>query len=115
MGYKYRNGSTPDHVDSSSSDSSATDDHGLGGPGPKKAAPVDTVALKKRISASSAANDKIQDAMGDYFNSNPKTKEKVGDGGTYDTMLSAASKIGTQLDAQEDSLSKARKGKIPAK
>lgn len=91
MGYKYRNGSTPDHVISS-------------GPGPdyphvgqdttkKKKVPVDTNQIKSNISKD---YDMARLAQ---IDGNKKVMNKVLD----------------NLSASQDTLKLARKGKIPAK
>lgn len=52
MGYKYRNGSTPDHVDSGNSNSSALSDHGLGTKSDTTKAKADTASdmdVRRRI------------------------------------------------------------------
>lgn len=106
MGYKYRNDGTPDHVDSSQSD---TDYPHVGIPitasDTTKRVPVDTVKLKDRIDATKSNKD-----FNDYLSKNPN--DSPGDRKISSDM---ATQDNNRLKAQQDTLDKARKGKIPAK
>lgn len=88
MGYKYRQGSTPDHVDSGGSNAKYA--HvGLPTDSTRKVAPVDTTQLKNRI-----------------INTELKFTGGQDRPGTASTMKG--------LEAKQDTLNLARAGKIPA-
>lgn len=106
MGYKYQKGSTPDHVNSEDSvDDPTKHIVPIGSDSTKKIAPVDTVALKKNITS--------DNKKADYYTTlevtTPRSDSRHD---VYDSKVNAAEQ---SSKARSDTLSQARKGKIPAK